>query len=64
MPNTLTIHVTPEELAERRNAIDYALATNGLEGITYSSEELAVIERYASGEIDTEEFERIFRALP
>ncbi len=63
MANNLAVHISSEELQKRRSAIEYAIATNRLEGIHPSQEEIDVMERYASGEITSEELSHILQEM-
>jgi predicted DNA-binding protein len=50
--------MTMEEY-ERRKAVDFVLANSELEGYKTSDEQKAVFERYAKGEITTDDIHRI-----
>ncbi|OPB31780.1 antitoxin VbhA family protein [Bartonella sp. AR 15-3] len=46
----------PEELQKRREAVDAAISTHTIEGITLHSKTLEILEGYAKGEYSLEEF--------
>ncbi|MBX4335230.1 antitoxin VbhA family protein [Bartonella raoultii] len=48
--------ITPEELKKRREAVDAAISSHALEGITLHPKTLEILEEYARGEISLEEF--------
>ena len=57
MKNTLKPALSATELLARRQAVDFARANVGLEGFRISDPEYeALVERYASGELDFDEF--------
>jgi hypothetical protein len=53
----------PQDLQERRIAVDSALGSTLAEGVSPSPEVLALSERYAAGEIGIEEFGSAIRAI-
>ncbi|MDR3300250.1 MAG: antitoxin VbhA family protein [Candidatus Accumulibacter sp.] len=55
--------LTAKELLERREAVDFARANVELEGFKAAPEFEVLTERYASGEIDLEEY-RVLAGLP
>lgn len=50
------LEITPEELQQRREAVDAAINSHALEGITLHPKTLEILEEYARGEISLEEF--------
>jgi hypothetical protein len=48
--------ITAAEQSRRREAVDFACASIGLEGFTITKEHEARAERYVLGEIDLQEF--------
>lgn len=48
--------VTPEEFKKRREAVDAAISSHTLEGITLHPTTLKILEEYARGHISLEEF--------
>jgi hypothetical protein len=48
--------ISNEERARRREAVDYAIASVGLEGFVLPIEEKLNAERYVNGEIDLDEY--------
>lgn len=46
---------TPEEIAKRRKAYEYAIRSVEMEGFVFTEEELAVFERIIQGEMTTED---------
>ncbi|VEJ45893.1 antitoxin VbhA family protein [Bartonella vinsonii] len=47
---------TAEELKERREAVDAAINSHEIEGLTLHPKTLEILERYARGDISLEEF--------
>ncbi|WP_208432842.1 antitoxin VbhA family protein [Bartonella taylorii] len=47
---------TPEEFKKRREAVDAAISSHALEGITLHPTTLKILEKYARGHISLEEF--------
>ncbi|EJF92375.1 antitoxin VbhA family protein [Bartonella taylorii] len=47
---------TPEEFKKRREAVDAAISSHALEGITLHPTTLKILEEYARGHISLEEF--------
>ncbi|WP_273719036.1 MULTISPECIES: antitoxin VbhA family protein [Bartonella] len=50
------LSMTAEELKKRRKAVDTAISTHAIEGITLHSTTLKILEEYARGNISLEEF--------
>ncbi|WP_208434413.1 antitoxin VbhA family protein [Bartonella taylorii] len=48
--------VTPEEFKKRREAVNAAISSYALEGITLHPTTLKILEEYAKGHISLEEF--------
>jgi hypothetical protein len=44
--------LTPEEVAERRRAVESAIGSLRIEGMEPDREELEIVDRFARGEID------------
>ncbi|EJF85875.1 hypothetical protein ME1_01452 [Bartonella vinsonii subsp. arupensis OK-94-513] len=47
---------TAEELKKRREAVDAAINSHEIEGLTLHPKTLEILERYAKGNISLEEF--------
>ena len=52
--------ISEEEKESRREAVEYAKASVGLEGIYLSDALLAIAEEYVNGELSLEEFGKKF----
>lgn len=50
--------ISEEEMKERREAVEYAKASVGLEGITLSQGLLEIADEYVKGNLTLEEFGR------
>ncbi|WP_175868943.1 antitoxin VbhA family protein [Bartonella gabonensis] len=50
------LSIPAEKLKQRRQAVDAAISTHAIEGITLHSTTLKILEEYAKGNISLEEF--------
>lgn len=51
-----TASITPEELQKRREAVDSAIGSHAIDGITLHPKTLEILEGYARGDYSLEEF--------
>lgn len=51
--------ISPEERQRREEAVNYGMASVGLEGFTISDEQRAHAQRFIDGEIDLAEFVKV-----
>jgi len=61
---TTTIDKSPAAIGNRRAASASALGNNALEGKYFDETEMAIVDRYVSGEIDLETLGQELLALP
>ncbi|WP_273758611.1 antitoxin VbhA family protein [Bartonella sp. AU55XJBT] len=50
------LSMTAKDLKQRRQAVDFAISTHTIEGITLHYKTLKILEEYAKGTISLEEF--------
>ena len=60
---TMPVQYSQQELKDRRSAVESALGTTLAEGVSPSTEVLALLESYARGEVSMDEIIPAIKAL-